>query len=120
MIISKLWIALKWICFFFGGVILLIVIAGVAIHFYTAEDMTSSQKKMSTYHPFRSEEAKDRYLKLYDKRAQEWPVASECRMVNTSYGQTFVRICGPVDAPPLALLHGIGGNSLDSKHTGLI
>lgn len=112
MIISKLWLALKWICFVFGGIILFIVIAGAAIHFYTAEVMTSSQKKMSAFHPFRSKEAKDRYLKLYDKRAREWPVASECRMVDTSYGQTFVRICGPVDAPPLALLHGIGGNSL--------
>jgi len=33
-------------------------------------------------------------------------------MVNTSYGQTFARIGGPSGAPPLVLLHGIGGNSL--------
>jgi pimeloyl-ACP methyl ester carboxylesterase len=33
-------------------------------------------------------------------------------MVDTSYGQTFVRLSGPVDAPPLVLLHGAGGDSL--------
>ena len=33
-------------------------------------------------------------------------------MVNTSYGQTFVRISGPDNAPPLVLMHGVGGNSL--------
>jgi pimeloyl-ACP methyl ester carboxylesterase len=32
--------------------------------------------------------------------------------VDTSYGQTFVRISGPAGAPPLVLLHGGGGNSL--------
>jgi pimeloyl-ACP methyl ester carboxylesterase len=33
-------------------------------------------------------------------------------MVNTSYGQTFVRISGPESATPLVLMHGAGGNSL--------
>jgi pimeloyl-ACP methyl ester carboxylesterase len=32
--------------------------------------------------------------------------------VDTSYGQTFVRMSGPTGAPPLVLLHGGGGNSL--------
>jgi len=39
-------------------------------------------------------------------------VPSETRTVDTSYGQTFIRISGPVDAPPLVLLHGGSGNSL--------
>jgi pimeloyl-ACP methyl ester carboxylesterase len=33
-------------------------------------------------------------------------------MVDTSLGQTFVRVSGPADAPPLVLLHGAGGSSL--------
>jgi pimeloyl-ACP methyl ester carboxylesterase len=33
-------------------------------------------------------------------------------MVNTAYGTTFVRVSGPASAPPLLLLHGISGNSL--------
>jgi pimeloyl-ACP methyl ester carboxylesterase len=60
----------------------------------------------SAHHPFRSAEAKAEYLALYDEAANSWPVASECRMVDTSYGQTLVRISGPVNAPPLVLLPG--------------
>jgi pimeloyl-ACP methyl ester carboxylesterase len=39
-------------------------------------------------------------------------VPSESRTVETSLGQTYVRMSGPPDAPPLVLLHGIGSNSL--------
>ena len=67
---------------------------------------------MTAYHPFRSATAKEQYLKLYDMRAKKWPVYSETRFVDTSYGQTFVRMSGPIVAPPLVLLHGAGGNSL--------
>jgi pimeloyl-ACP methyl ester carboxylesterase len=64
------------------------------------------------YHPFRSAKAKEQYLQLYDMREKKWPVLSEVRMVDTSYGQTFVRISGPSGAQPLVLLHGSSGNSL--------
>jgi pimeloyl-ACP methyl ester carboxylesterase len=67
---------------------------------------------MTPYHPFRSAAAKTEYLTRYDEMAQAWPVTSECQMVDTAYGQTFVRISGPVDAPPLVLLPGAGTNSL--------
>lgn len=70
------------------------------------------------YHPFRSEKAQKQYLEMYDKKAQEmWPVNSESRMVETSYGQTFVRISGPNDAPPLILLPGSMGTSLLWMHS---
>jgi pimeloyl-ACP methyl ester carboxylesterase len=68
--------------------------------------------EMKAYHPFRSTTAKERYLKLYDMRAKKWPVDSQTRLEDTSYGQTFVRMSGPVGAQPLVLLHGAGGNSL--------
>ena len=64
------------------------------------------------YHPFKSREAKEKYLKLYDKNAESWPIPSEVKMVDTSYGKIFVRISGPLDAPPLVFLHGMGNNSL--------
>jgi pimeloyl-ACP methyl ester carboxylesterase len=67
---------------------------------------------MTASHPFRSATAKAQYLKLYDLRAKKWPVDSKTRLVDTSYGQTFVRMSGPAGAPPLVLLHGAGSNSL--------
>jgi len=73
--------------------------------------MTSSE---STY-PFISEEARERYLSFNDEKARRWwPSASEERMVDTSFGQTFLRIVGEDDetAPPLVLIPGDGETSL--------
>lgn len=61
---------------------------------------------------FRSKAAEERYLAVYDARAARWPVPSEARLVETSYGRTFVRSSGPPDAPPLVLLPGVGSSSL--------
>lgn len=99
-VVRVLWAAIIASLIFFAGC------AGVPLC------SESDSKGMPAYHPFRSEKAKAEYLALYDKRASSWPVPSECKMVNTSYGQTFVRISGPVGAPPLVLLHGGGANSL--------
>lgn len=68
--------------------------------------------EMSPYHPFRSAKARERFLQRYDMRAKAWPIASEPRTVDTPYGPTFVRVGGPDGAPPLVLLHGVSGNSL--------
>ena len=69
--------------------------------------------EISAYHPFRSAKAKEKYLTQLEMwEQQEWPIVSESRMVDTSYGQTFVRISGPVGAPPLVLLPGANTNSL--------
>ena len=68
--------------------------------------------KMTAYHPFRSTSAKEQYLKLYDLRIKKWPVDSQTQFVDTSYGQTFVRMSGTIGAQPLVLLHGAGGDSL--------
>jgi pimeloyl-ACP methyl ester carboxylesterase len=67
---------------------------------------------MPSCHPFRSESAKKRYLSVYDAKAERWPVSSECRVGDTSWGQTFVRISGPEDGPPLVLLPGAASTSL--------
>ena len=68
--------------------------------------------ELPAYHPFRSVKAKEDYLALYDRMAARWPVASQTRLVETSHGQTFVRISGSADAPPLVLLPGLGATSL--------
>ena len=102
----------KWLGICLGAFILLIVIAGITLILFVASEMKASQTEMTAYHPFRSAEAKERFLKSYDERAKKWPVASESKMLDTSYGQTFVRISGSADTSPLVLLHGIGGSSL--------
>jgi len=67
---------------------------------------------ITAWHPFRTEKAKQEYQKLYAQEAKMWPVASEIRMVKTSWGETFVRVSGPADGPPLVLLHGASATSL--------
>ena len=67
---------------------------------------------MEAHHPFRSEAAKQTYLAYYDERARRWPVASETHMVATSFGDTFVRVQGPIDGTKLVLLPGDSENSL--------
>lgn len=64
--------------------------------------------KTTAYHPFRSAEAKTKYLAYYDEAVKQWSVQSEGRMVDTSYGQTAVRVSGAEDAPPLVLLPWAG------------
>jgi hypothetical protein len=68
--------------------------------------------ELTAYHPFRSPEAKEQFMAIYNAWAQRWPVPYESRMVDTAYGPTHVQISGPAGAPPLVLLHGAGGNSL--------
>jgi hypothetical protein len=52
----------------------------------------------SSYHPFRSAEAKEKYLKLYDLRAKKWPVVSESRMVDTSSKSSLRKPIWPLEA----------------------
>jgi pimeloyl-ACP methyl ester carboxylesterase/TM2 domain-containing membrane protein YozV len=67
---------------------------------------------MTPHHPFRTAKAKLRYTQHYESKAKNWPVESETRMVTTAYGETYVRISGPLDAPPLVLMHGANATSL--------
>lgn len=71
-----------------------------------------SAAQLGAHHPFRSMEARDRYLLRYDEASQSWPVPSETKMVPTEHGETFVRVGGPSDAPPLVLLSGVWATSL--------
>jgi len=68
--------------------------------------------KKIEFNPFKSPETKEKFLRAYDEEAKAWPVQSESKMINTSYGNIHVRINGPLNAPPLVLLHGMNSNSL--------
>jgi pimeloyl-ACP methyl ester carboxylesterase len=67
------------------------------------------------FHPFKSAEAKIEYVGHYKELEKTWPVDFESTMVDTSYGSTYVRICGPENAPVLVLLPGDTENSLSWK-----
>jgi pimeloyl-ACP methyl ester carboxylesterase len=67
---------------------------------------------LPAYYPYRSANARNRYLAAYDEMAKDWPVPPESRMVPTSWGETFVRMSGPSGAPPLVLLPGMASTSL--------
>ncbi|GAB3819854.1 alpha/beta fold hydrolase [Kribbella italica] len=49
----------------------------------------------------------------YRELLADWPVPSEQRLIDTRQGPTFVVSSGPAGAPPLILLHGSAGTTLD-------
>jgi pimeloyl-ACP methyl ester carboxylesterase len=102
-ILKKLFIGL--------GTILIIIIVAFSwfvMSLFSEQDMS----EVPEHYPFKSVEAKEQYLDHYDKRAREWPVASETKVVQTSYGKTFIRISGPINAPSLVLLPSTSASSL--------
>jgi pimeloyl-ACP methyl ester carboxylesterase len=88
------------------------IIIFFAIWIYLSLFSGPGPMEMSDFHPFKSEDAKARYIAFEENMKKKWPVVSEERTVQTSFGKTFMRISGPVDAPPLVLLPGGGCNSL--------
>jgi pimeloyl-ACP methyl ester carboxylesterase len=101
---------LKRILISLGAILIIIIIASTwfVMSLFSEQDMS----KLPDYYPFKSADAKKRYLDYYDKRGREWPVASESELVQTSYGKTFMRISGPAGAPTLVLLPSTGASSL--------
>lgn len=67
---------------------------------------------MKPYHPFVSEEARRRYEARYRREEARWPVPWESRFFDLPEGQTYLRLSGPEDAPPLVLLPGLTTPSL--------
>ncbi len=91
-----------------------LIIAGVLIltWFILSLFSESDTIELSPSHPFRSVKAKEKYLKYYERKSQKWPIDYEDQMIKTSQGETFVRISGQDDAPPLVLLASGGAPSL--------
>jgi pimeloyl-ACP methyl ester carboxylesterase len=56
---------------------------------------------------FKSLEGEQRYMKAYQEVLNLWPVPYETFQVPTTYGSTHIIACGPADAAPLVLLHGM-------------
>ena len=60
--------------------------------------------QLPAHYPFKTAAAEKQYHEYYDERAKEWPTPSETHCVATSFGKTFVRVCGQENAPTLVLL----------------
>jgi pimeloyl-ACP methyl ester carboxylesterase len=60
---------------------------------------------------FRSAAGQALVHESYRAALDEWPVPHRERTIPTRQGNTFVLECGPVDAPPVILLHGGGATS---------
>lgn len=62
---------------------------------------------------YRTEAGAREIERRYRALLETWPVEAEHKMIKTREGDTFVCVSGPVDAPPVVLLHGSGSNSAD-------
>lgn len=60
---------------------------------------------------FRTPEGATAVRDRYERLLERWPSPSRRHLVPTSAGKTFVIESGPVDAPPVVLLHGTASNS---------
>ncbi|MEE4311419.1 MAG: alpha/beta hydrolase [candidate division KSB1 bacterium] len=93
-----------------GTIVVLLLAFCIWVYFSLFSGQDAIQT--SPHYPFKSVEAKEKYLDHYEKRSQKWPVAYEDQMIQTSQGETFVRISGFDDAPPLVLIPSAGATSL--------
>lgn len=58
---------------------------------------------------FKSQEGKEKILKLYNQKLNELDIEYSEEMIETSFGNTNIIITGDVKQPPLLLIHGTGG-----------
>jgi len=101
---------LKKLLIGFGAVLCILVIALFLFIWSLLSEQDMSE--IPEYYPFRSPEARTEYLDHYDRRGLDWPVVSETKEVETSYGKTFIRISGPRGARALVLLPSASASSL--------
>jgi pimeloyl-ACP methyl ester carboxylesterase len=97
----KFW---KWMTFLIVIALCVIFGVGYAVWYVNSLFKGPNYSELPVYYPFKSEAAQKEYYEYYDKRAKEWPEPYESRYVETSFGKTFVRICGQEKSPTLVLL----------------
>lgn len=66
---------------------------------------------MTTQSAYKSDKARKKALASYEEILTQWPVPYENRVVETTFGETYLIVSGAQEAKPLVLLHGGGGNS---------
>lgn len=66
---------------------------------------------MKTQTAYKSDKAREKALASYEETLTQWHVPYENRVVETTFGETYMIVSGAQEAKPLVLLHGGGGNS---------
>ncbi|MBY0121769.1 alpha/beta fold hydrolase [Bacillus sp. S/N-304-OC-R1] len=56
---------------------------------------------------FPIEATRELYYQKYDESLKQWNIEIESLYINTTFGKTHVIACGPKNAQPLVLLHGM-------------
>ncbi|MEC3918151.1 alpha/beta fold hydrolase [Nocardia sp. CDC160] len=69
-------------------------------------------RPMAKISKFRSEAAREEFLRLYAGFEDRWPIPSTTFEVPGAYGRTFVRRSGSGTRTPVVLLHSYGANGL--------
>ena len=54
---------------------------------------------------YKSPKVEAQLMDIYNAKLAEWPVPYESVFLDTSYGKVHVIMSGPIDAPPLLLIH---------------
>lgn len=101
---------LNYLLIFFGSIAIVILSLGAWIYFSLI--FGPGPMDISEFHPFKSPKAKTEYIAFEEKLAKKWPLNSDEKIVQTSFGKTYMRISGLTDAPPVILLPGGGTCSL--------
>ncbi len=60
---------------------------------------------------YKTPQGEQSVMVFYQRILADWPLPNETRTLSTSYGDTFVLVCGDPSAPPLVLLHGSTSNA---------
>jgi len=90
----------------------LVIVLGLAVVHVRSLFRGPDYARLPACYPFKSEAARARFHAYCDARARDYPPGAEERILTTAYGPTFVRTCGPADAPPLVLLPSASASSL--------
>ncbi len=63
---------------------------------------------MTTQTAYKSDKARDNALASYEEILTQWPVSYKNRLVETTFGETYIIVSGDPESKPLVLLHGGG------------
>ena len=68
-------------------------------------------RQILNHSAYKSDKDKEKAIAVYDSVLMNWPVPYQTRYVDTSFDPTHIIVSGSLQAKPLILLHGGGGNS---------